>query len=153
MNSEILLERAIEIAKKMHKNQTDKAGKPYIEHCLRVMKDLNTTEDKIVGVLHDSIEDTNLTIEDLKANGFREPILAGILAITKQENESYENYLERVRSNPIALKVKIADMKDNMNINRIKNPTEKDYRRLAKYRNIYPQLLNALATMKDNKEQ
>ena len=144
MNIEILLAKAIELAKDSHKNQIDKAGKPYIGHCLRVMNSLNTPEDRIVGILHDSIEDTDLTIENLKNEGFSDLILAAIYAITKQDNEDYENYLKRIISNPIALRVKIADMKDNMDLNRIKNPTEKDYLRLAKYRAIYPRLLTAL---------
>jgi len=146
------LNRAIELAKKAHENQKDKAGKPYIEHCLRVMNNLNTPEEKIVGVLHDSIEDTDLTIEKLKNNGFSEPILAAILAITKKDNEDYETYIKRAIANPLALRVKIADLKDNMNINRIQNPTAKDYRRLAKYRAIYSRLLKEIAAKKKTEE-
>lgn len=144
MNLEYLLHTAIEIAKNAHSGQKDKAGKPYIEHPLRVMNNLETTEEKIIGVLHDVIEDTSFTLDNLIAMGFPQAIVQAIDALTKRPQENYENYLARVKSNYLALKVKIADMQDNMNIQRIENPTEKDYQRLAKYQLIYPQLLAEL---------
>jgi (p)ppGpp synthase/HD superfamily hydrolase len=144
MNLENLLHTAIGIAKTAHSGQKDKAGNPYIEHPLRVMENLETTEEKIVGVLHDIVEDTQITLDNLRAMGFPEFILNAIDAVTKRPQEEYEDYLNRVKSNPLALKVKIADMRDNMDLKRIKNPTQKDYQRLAKYQRILPQLLQEL---------
>lgn len=140
-NLENLLNKAKQIAKNAHKNQFDKAGKPYIEHPLRVMSSLTTIEEKIVGVLHDTVEDSDLTLETLTHLGFPSHIVNAIDAITKHQGENYENYLKRVTANPLALRVKIADMRDNMDINRISHPTEKDYQRLKKYQEILPHLL------------
>ncbi|WP_036536623.1 GTP pyrophosphokinase, partial [Neosynechococcus sphagnicola] len=124
--------------------QVDKAGQPYIFHPLRVMAQLEPLEQKIVGVLHDAVEDSDITHEALAAAGFSEVILAAISAITKVDGEDYETYLQRVMDNPMALRVKIADMTDNMNIRRIAHPTERDFQRLEKYRSILPRLQTAL---------
>jgi (p)ppGpp synthase/HD superfamily hydrolase len=144
MMERYLLTQAVELARQAHDSQVDKAGKPYIEHPLRVMKTLARVEDKIVAVLHDAIEDSDLTLEDLQRLGFPENIIDAIDAITKRANENYHNYLQRVMSNQISLRVKIADMKDNMDETRIPNPSEKDYRRLQKYQQTLPLLLQAL---------
>ena len=111
---------------------------------MRVMNNLSTVEEKIVGVLHDAIEDSDLTLENLTALGFPQVILEAIDTITKRSNEDYEDYLKRVMSNPIALRVKIADMSDNMDISRIAQPNEKDYSRLKKYQATLPRLLEAI---------
>ncbi len=147
MTLETLLETAIAIAKTVHQNQLDKAGKPYIGHPLRVMNQLDTLDAKIVGVLHDTIEDSDLTLTDLKDQGFPEEIITAIAAITKQPGEDYETYLKRVMANPLALRVKIADMTDNLDISRIENPTPKDWQRLEKYQAILPRLQAALLTL------
>lgn len=144
MTREKLLEKAIQIATIAHQKQVDKAGKPYIEHSLRVMNNLKTIEEKIVGVLHDVVEDSDFTLLQLKELGFPEEIIHSIDAITKRPQEDYQAYLQRVISNPVAVKVKIADMKDNMNLNRISNPTEKDYQRLKKYQANLPKLLESI---------
>jgi (p)ppGpp synthase/HD superfamily hydrolase len=130
---EILLSKAIKIAHDAHDEQVDKAGKPYIDHPMRVMNAVETIEEKIVGVLHDAVEDSDLTIEDLVKLGFPENLIKAIEAITKHPKEPYQSYLERVMSNPIALRVKIADMLDNMDMSRISAPTEKDWKRYEKY--------------------
>ncbi|MGK7927950.1 MAG: GTP pyrophosphokinase [Spirulina sp.] len=141
---ENLLATAIELATKAHAGQVDKAGHPYIEHPLRVMAALSTVEEKIVGVLHDAIEDSALTLETLQALGFSSPCIEAIAAITQQPGEDYQTYCDRLMTNELALTVKIADMTDNMNLSRIANPTEKDYQRLKKYQTILPQLKAAL---------
>ncbi|MBE9044927.1 HD domain-containing protein [Pleurocapsales cyanobacterium LEGE 10410] len=129
-----MLDKAIEIAKIAHKGQVDKGGQPYIDHPLRVMNNLETVEEKIVAVLHDAVEDSDLTVEDLRAAGFSEVIVEAIAAITKQEGEKRKDYLKRVMDNPTALKVKIADMTDNADISRIPNPTDKDKERTRIYK-------------------
>lgn len=135
---------AIVIATQSHINQIDKAGQPYIDHPLRVMTAGQTLPEKIVGVLHDAVEDSDLTLAELAESGFPKEILAAIDAITKRDHESYDTYLERVMANAIALRVKIADMTDNMDISRIAHPTAKDWTRLEKYKAILPRLQQRL---------
>jgi len=138
---EKLLALAIAIATKAHEGQFDKAGKPYISHPLTVMAQMDTLESKIVAVLHDAIEDSDLKITDLVQQGFPDFIVKAIAAITKLEGEPYEDYILRVKSNAIARKVKIADLTHNMDISRIANPTEKDFQRLEKYQKVLQELI------------
>jgi len=137
---EKLLALAIAIATKAHDGQFDKAGKPYISHPLTVMAQMDTLESKIVAVLHDAIEDSDLKITDLVQQGFPDFIVKAIAAITKLDGEAYEDYILRVKSNAIARKVKIADLTHNMDISRIANPTEKDFQRLEKYQKVLQEL-------------
>lgn len=141
---ESLLQRAIAIAAKAHEGQVDKAGNSYLDHPLFVMKNVNSIEQKIVAVLHDAVEDSELTLEQLRSQGFPEVIVSAIEAITKIEGEAYAAYLERVIANPIALRVKIADVTHNLDIRRISNPTEADFQRIAKYKKVLSQLRSAL---------
>ncbi len=138
---EKLLALAIAIATKAHDGQFDKAGKPYISHPLTVMAQMDTLESKIVAILHDAIEDSDLKITDLVQQGFPDFIVKAIAAITKLKGEPYEDYILRVKSNAIARKVKIADLTHNMDISRIPNPTEKDFQRLEKYQKVLSQLV------------
>jgi len=139
---ETLLDLAIAIANQAHAGQLDKAGKPYISHPLTVMAQMDTLESKIVAVLHDAIEDSDLTIEGLVKQGFPEFITDAIAAITKLDGEQYEDYIMRVKSNAIARKVKIADVTHNMDMSRIANPTAKDLQRLEKYKKVLQELTN-----------
>ncbi|MGB3203698.1 MAG: hypothetical protein WBB28_01780 [Crinalium sp.] len=102
------------------------------------MAGVETLEEKIVAVLHDAVEDSNPTTKDLLSREFPAEIVDAIAALTKQKREDYEAYLERVIANPLALRVKIADMRDNMDIRRIKNPTNRDYARLTRYQRFFP---------------
>lgn len=129
-----MLNKAIEIAHIAHDGQVDKGGQPYIGHPLRVMNAVETVEEKIVAVLHDAVEDSDLTLEDLAAAGFSDVIVEAIDAITKRPEEKRKDYLQRVMNNKIALKVKIADMTDNMDISRIPNPSERDRERTRIYK-------------------
>jgi (p)ppGpp synthase/HD superfamily hydrolase len=128
------LERAIEIAASAHAGQVDKAGTPYILHPLRVMLALASNEDRIVGVLHDVVEDTHVSLDDLRAEGFSEAVLAGLESVTKQDGESYEAFVLRAAADPIGRRVKLADLTDNCDLSRIASPTQKDHDRIAKYR-------------------
>ena len=128
-----LLSKAIDIATQAHAQQIDKAGKPYIGHPLRVMDAMKTDEEKIVAVLHDAVEDSELTLQDLKAAGFSDRILQAIDAITKREGEKLQDYLARVMNDFLAMKVKIADMTDNSDVSRISHPTDKDRARIETY--------------------
>lgn len=140
MDAEELLQRAIDIARRAHEGQVDKAGAPYIEHPLRVMRALEAPEAKIAGVLHDVVEDTPVTLEDLREARFSAAVISAVDALTKRDGEGYEAYLERLTKDPVAVRVKIADMSDNMDLSRISEPTEKDRRRLEKYRRVLPRL-------------
>jgi len=136
------LERAIEIASEAHKGQYDKAGNNYIGHPLRVMEMGRTEEEKIVGVLHDVIEDTEWTFEALAAEGFSEEVIAALKCVTKvSENENYDDFIERVKKNPLAVVVKINDLTDNMDIRRLPYLSDKDVKRLKKYLKAYKKLI------------
>ena len=136
------LPRAIEIATEAHKGQFDKAGNEYIGHPLRVMEMGRTDEEKIVGVLHDLVEDNDWTFEMLEAEGFAPEIIAALKCVTKlSENENYDAFIERVRKNPLATAVKINDLTDNMDIRRLPYLSDKDIKRLKKYLKAYKKLI------------
>ncbi|AHL33261.1 GTP pyrophosphokinase [Pseudomonas brassicacearum] len=128
------LERAISIAALAHEGQTDKGGAPYILHPLNVMLRLAHREERIVAVLHDVIEDTCVTVADLREEGFSEAILVAIESLTKHEGETYQAFIERAARNPLARRVKLADLAENSDLSRIENPSQKDLDRLEKYR-------------------
>lgn len=132
------LERAIEIACRVHAGQVDKAGAPYILHPLRMMLAVRTPEARIAAELHDVVEDSNgaVTIETLRAEGFSDEVVAAIEALTKREEEKndYDAFIRRVAPNPLAREVKLADLRDNSDLTRIAEPTEKDRERVRKYR-------------------
>ena len=136
------LQRAIEIATLAHKGQFDKSGKDYIGHPLRVMEMGKTEEEKIVGVLHDVIEDTNWTFEALEKEGFSKEVMNALRCVTKlSENENYDDFIERVKKNPLAVAVKINDLSDNMDIRRLPYLSDKDVKRLKKYLKAYKKLI------------
>lgn len=136
------LQRAIEIATEAHKGQFDKSGKDYIEHPLRVMEMGRSEQEKIVGVLHDVVEDTDWTFEMLAAEGFSEEIIVALRCVTKtSENENYDDFIERVKKNPLAVAVKINDLTDNMDIRRLPYLSDKDVKRLKKYLKAYKKLI------------
>lgn len=135
------LERAVQIATEAHKGQLDKAGKDYIGHPLRVMEMGRTEEEKIVGVLHDVVEDGDWTFEALEAEGFSKEVIAALKCVTKtSENENYDDFIERVKKNPLAVAVKINDLTDNMDIRRLPYLSDKDVKRLKKYLKAYKKL-------------
>jgi (p)ppGpp synthase/HD superfamily hydrolase len=127
------LERAIVIAAEGHAGQVDKAGNPYVLHPLRVMLRLDTLEERIVGVLHDVVEDCGWSIDDLRAEGFSPEVLRAVESVTKRDGESYEEFVARAAADPIGRRVKLADLEDNSDLGRISNPTAKDYARIEKY--------------------
>ncbi len=108
------IERAIEIAACAHAGQIDKAGEPYIFHPLRLMLAVKTREQQMAAVLHDVVEDTNLTLDDLRAEGFSEEVLEAVKALTKVDGEARLEAAQRAAQNPIARAVKLADVTDNM---------------------------------------
>lgn len=139
-----MLEKAIEIAVEAHRGQLDKAGKIYILHPIRVMLRGRNETEMIVGILHDVVEDTPVTLDMLRLEGFSEEILEAISCITKEQEEDYGHFIDRVLTNPLAAQVKLYDIEDNLNRDRIPYPTPKDEARFAKYEKYHEILLKKL---------
>ena len=129
-----MIEKALQIAIKAHKGQTDVGGKPYILHVLRVMNSVDKDEEKITAILHDVVEDTDWTFNKLKKEGFSNKIIEAIDSVTKRKGEDYFTFVNRSKNNVIGRVVKIADIKDNMDIGRIDNPKKKDFERIERYK-------------------
>lgn len=127
------LDTAIKFAVDAHEGQTDKAGQPYILHPLRVMLAQDNELARIVGVLHDIVEDSAVGHGDILAI-FGEEVHAAVFAISRQGGEDYFDFVRRAISNPIARQVKIADLRDNMDVSRALPDDEKNRARLEKYR-------------------
>jgi (p)ppGpp synthase/HD superfamily hydrolase len=136
-----LFEKAIKIALKAHKGKTDKGGNPYILHPLRIMTSMDTLEEKITAILHDVIEDSDISVEYLTKHKFPESITNAITLLSKTKNQNYDDYIKEIKKNKLATKVKIADLEDNMNLSRLKSITEKDKQRLLKYKTAYNNLI------------
>lgn len=134
------LKLAIYFAIKAHSKQLDRSGQPYIGHPFRVMEAGQTLEEKIVGVLHDLIEDTHIRLLDLANEGFSEDIIDAVHALTKVDNEEYDHYIKRVMRNDLAKRVKLNDLTDNMDLRRLKELTDDDVVRMRKYLVAYNQL-------------
>ena len=130
-----MLERAIQIAVEAHMGQVDKGGSPYILHPLRVMMSVDSALEKTVAVLHDVVEDSAWTFETLAKEGFTKDIIDALRSVTKVDaSEKYELFIQRALSNLIGRRVKIADLRDNLDVTRITRLTEKDLERLNKYK-------------------
>ena len=143
------LEDAIALAVEAHRGQREKAGQPYILHVLRVMFQLDTEYERMAGVLHDVVEDTPYTLEDLRRVGYPEPVVTAVDCLTRRPDETYEAFIERAVVNPIARRVKLADLEDNMDIRRLREVTEHDHERMNRYiraRNRVQQAIQAAET-------
>lgn len=130
------IEKAIALAAKKHAGQLDKGEQPYILHPLRLMFRMKTTQQQIVAILHDILEDTDTTVVDLISLGFSQEIIDAVVALTKHKGESRIEAAYRAVKSPIARMVKLADIADNMDLSRIKHPTAKDLLRLEEYRQV-----------------
>lgn len=138
------LAHAIAIAAAAHEQQQDKVGAPYILHPLRMMFRLSDPDAQIVAVLHDMVEDCpGWTLDRLRSHGFSQSVVAAVDAMTRREadGETYEAFVLRAAGNPLARRVKVADLEDNSDLSRIATPSEKDHRRIEKYQ-------KALATIR-----
>ena len=129
-----MLNKAIEIAAKAHAGQFDIGGSPYILHPLRLMMNCENEITRICAILHDVVEDTDITFNNLENEGFSDEILTALDCLTKRDGESYDDFIGRVLTNETACYVKLLDLKDNMDLERIQNPSEEDIRRIKKYR-------------------
>ena len=126
-------EKAYEIAKRAHLGQVDKAGEDYIKHPEKVASFVKTDEEKAVAYLHDVIEDTELTLEDLHEYEFSKEVIEAVDIITKKKGEDYQSYLNSVKKNKLARAVKLADLRHNSDLTRLTKVTEKDIERKEKY--------------------
>ncbi|QDH22092.1 bifunctional (p)ppGpp synthetase/guanosine-3',5'-bis(diphosphate) 3'-pyrophosphohydrolase [Saccharibacillus brassicae] len=136
------LTKAISIAARCHEGQRDKGGSPYVFHPLRLMLKALTEQEQIVAVLHDTIEDSDLTLDDLRGEGFAEEIVEAVDRLSRREDETYHEFILRIKENRLASRVKILDLQDNMDLTRIKKPSEKDRKRLEKYSRALDTLLS-----------
>lgn len=137
------IERAIAIASAAHAGQFDKAGQPYIFHPLRVMFRVSSAPAQITAVLHDVVEDSSVTLEQLAQQGFAPEVLQAIHALTKLPGETRLQAAQRAAADPVAREVKLADNAENMDLSRIPNPSEKDYARCREYEQVRAILLAA----------
>jgi (p)ppGpp synthase/HD superfamily hydrolase len=132
-----LFDKAMRIARGAHIGQVDKAGSPYIQHPIRVAERCNTPYEKIVALLHDTIEDSNISAAYLLYVGFPEVIVDAVLSVTRKEGESYEDFIIRAKQNSIGKIVKLADLEDNLDIRRLPELGDNDLIRLNKYLRAY----------------
>lgn len=137
-----MLDKALLIATNAHHGQFDKGGNPYILHPLKVMHYLKTDDEELMcmALLHDVIEDTNTTYQDLRDSSISERVIKALQCLTKQRGQTYEEYKGAVVSNYDAMRVKMADLRHNTDIRRLKGVTEKDIARIAKYQTFYMEL-------------
>jgi (p)ppGpp synthase/HD superfamily hydrolase len=133
MTNMATVEDAVSIAALAHRGQKDKAGAPYLLHPLRMMLRMDTEAAMMAAVLHDVVEDTEWTLERLREAGFSDEVLEAVDCLTHRAGESYEEFVKRVRTNPIARQVKIADLEDNMNVRRMNQLGPKELERMEKY--------------------
>lgn len=136
-----MLDQAILIAARAHLGQTDRMGAPYILHPLRMMFRFKSETEMIVAVLHDVIEDNpDWDFDRLRQEGFSEEIIQAVDHLTRQEQETYEEFVVRSSGNPLARRVKLADLEDNMDLKRLNRLTEQDQARLARYHRAWLRL-------------
>lgn len=138
------IEEAIALAVEAHRGQRDRAGAPYVLHPLRMMFRVETDAERMAAVLHDVVEDTDRTLDDLRAEGFPEEVVAAVDHLTRREGEGYDDFVRRAAAHPVARRVKIADLEDNMDVRRTGTVTEEDVERLTRYHRAWRSLVSDL---------
>ena len=133
-SKQLMLELALSIATEAHRGQFDKAGIDYIEHPIFVASQVDSEEEKAVALLHDVIEDSSVTAEELLNAGLPETVVTAVQILSKKKGQDYQTYLKTVKSNPLARAVKLADLKHNSDLLRLETITDKDLERLEKYK-------------------
>ena len=134
------IDTAIALACRVHTGQKDKAGQSYILHPLRLMLRLQADEERIVAVLHDVIEDGDISFEELGKMGFSETVIEAVDCLSRRKDETYDEFIKRLSLNRLAVKVKIEDIRDNMDLSRLESVDEDDLRRVRKYHRALKQL-------------
>ena len=136
-----LIEKSLHIALRAYAGKTDKAGREYIQHPLRVMAKMKTDLEMSVALLHDVIEDSDITAEQLLAEGIPAEVVDAVICLSKNENEDYQDFVGRTKKNELAAKIKIADIEDNIDVLRLASLNETDLARIKKYHSAW-QFLN-----------
>jgi (p)ppGpp synthase/HD superfamily hydrolase len=135
------LDDAILLATRVHHGQVDRAGAPYILHPLRVLVQVDSQLERTVAVLHDVVEETELTLEHLRALGYAESVVYAVDCLSRRPGESYEELIERAKLDPVALRVKLADLRDHMDFFRLPAPlTDDDFQRFQRYQKAWKNL-------------
>lgn len=135
------LERAIAIALDAHRNQKDRNNKPYILHPLHLMHQMDDETEMIAAVLHDVLEDSDMTLDELRRQGFAATVIEAVALLTHdKEAMSYEEYVQRIKPNPLARKIKLADLAHNMDLRRVDHLDDADLRRFKKYHRAWETL-------------
>ncbi len=147
-----LTKRAMKIAFEAHKDQADKSGLPYIYHPIHLAEQMDDEQSICVALLHDVIEDTKITIDKLKKQGFGDDILNALHLLTHDKSVPYMDYIRKIKENQIATKVKLADLKHNSDLTRIDKITEKDLKRVQKYKTAIELLINKTKVTKMSNE-
>jgi (p)ppGpp synthase/HD superfamily hydrolase len=137
-----LTKKALRLCFEAHKDQLDKSGLPYVFHPFHLAEQMDTEETVCVALLHDVVEDTDYTLEDLIAMGFPKPVTDALALMTHDENVPYLDYVSKLKDNPIARQVKLADLKHNSDLTRLDRIDEKALERVEKYRKAMELLLN-----------
>ena len=126
-------QKALKLCFEAHKDQLDKSGMPYVFHPFHLAEQMDSEESTIVALLHDVVEDTDLTIEDLKAMGFSDEVTDAITLMTHEEGVEYMDYVKKIKNNELARKVKLADLKHNSDLTRLEEADERALKRQEKY--------------------
>ena len=146
-----MFEKTEELIAKLFDGKLDKGGYPYLDHLHEVSNRVEGEDTKLIGLLHDTLEDTDMTREELLDMGYSEHIVSSVEVLPRRDKEDSSDYIDRIiaSDNKDALNVKLADLNHNMDISRIKKPTVKDVDRIEKrYRPAYIKILNKLEEMK-----
>ena len=145
-----LTKKAMRIAYEAHKNQADKSGVPYIYHPIHLAEQMQEEATVCVALLHDVVEDTDITIGDLRLEGFGEEIIEALKLMTHDENVPYMEYIRKIKDNPIAKAVKQADLAHNSDLSRLDIVDEKALKRVEKYKRAIEILNGRLEINNDN---
>lgn len=137
-----ILDAAVALACRVHAGQVDKSGKPYILHPLRLMLKFEDVDEQVVSVLHDVVEDGDVTLDELRELGVSSAAVAAIDCLSKREGELYEDFIARIKPNDLARRVKIADIRDNLDLTRLPRVSDKDLQRVAKYHRALRELMS-----------
>ena len=136
-----LTKKAMKLAFAAHKDQVDKSGIPYVFHPIHLAEQMESEETAIVALLHDVVEDTEYTLQDIAAMGFPQEVLEALALMTHDEAVPYMDYVARLKGNPIARTVKLADLRHNSDLTRLDAVDEKAHARIEKYRKAITELL------------
>ena len=149
-NNDELIYKSLEIVTRIFNDKCDKGGFPYVIHLLKVYEGVSDYLEKVCALLHDVVEDTDVTYDDLKEVGYNNDVISVLEILTKVKGEDYRDYIERIISseNVHAMNIKLSDLRHNMDLGRIKNPTTNDYERVSKrYEPAYQKIIHKLAEM------